>query len=75
MDREQNTSLTNEVLSGKREAAIRMPLARTEIPVDTDRAQEALSALTLVCSGHLCISSPGIIDAERQRLMLMLDDC
>ncbi|WP_096989119.1 hypothetical protein [Escherichia coli] len=75
MGREQNTSLTNEVLSGEREAAIRMPQARTEILVNADRAQEARSALTLAQSGHLCISSPGIIDAERQRLMLMIDDC
>ncbi|MFT0701533.1 MULTISPECIES: hypothetical protein [Citrobacter] len=75
MDREQNTSLTNEVQSGEREAAIRMPLARTEILVNADHAQEALSALTLARSGHLCISSTGITDAERQRLMLLIDDC
>lgn len=75
MDQEQNTSLTNEVLAGEREAVIRIPLGRTEIPVNSDQAQEAHSALILAQSGHLCISSPGITDAERQRLMLMIDDC
>mgnify|MGYP000509983033 CR=1 FL=1 len=76
MDREQKTSLTNGVLSGEREAAIRMPLARTEVLVNADRTQEVCSALTQALeSGHLCISSLGIIDADRQRLMMMIDDC
>ncbi|HAV1629646.1 TPA: hypothetical protein JG862_003343 [Enterobacter hormaechei subsp. steigerwaltii] len=69
------TTEPHEVLAGEREAVIRMPLGRTEIPVNSDQAQEAHSALILAQSGHLCISSPGITDAERQRLMLMIDDC
>ena len=78
MEQEQNTSLPYDILTGECEAAIRKHLARTELLDDTGLELEqakAFAGLSLWSSLAVAANTrPEIIDADRQRLMLMIDE-
>ncbi|EQA1624815.1 hypothetical protein V5K00_RS22145 [Enterobacter asburiae] len=78
MEPEQNTSLPYDILTGECEAAIRKHLARTEILDSTGlQLEQAKACAVLSLWSSLAVSTkehPEIIDADRQRLMLMIDE-
>ncbi|MCQ0900358.1 hypothetical protein [Klebsiella pneumoniae] len=77
MEPGQNTSLPYDILTGECEAAIRKHLARTEILDSTGLELEqakACAVLSLWCGLAVAAKAPPeLIDADRQRLMLMID--
>jgi hypothetical protein len=76
MEREQNTSLSYEILTGECEAAIRKHVARTEILDGIGLALEqakAYAVLSLWSSLAVAAKAPReVIDADRERLMLIV---
>lgn len=78
MEAEQNTSLPYDILTGECEAAIRKHLARTELLDSTGLELEQAKAYAvlslwfrLACAAR---ADREVIDADRQRLMLMIDE-
>lgn len=73
MEREQNTSLSYEILTGECEAAITKHVARTEILDGIGLALEqakAYAVLSLWSSLAVAAKAPReVIDADRERLM------
>ncbi|MGX8939564.1 hypothetical protein ACWWJF_01600 (plasmid) [Symbiopectobacterium sp. Eva_TO] len=78
MELEQNTSLPYDILTGECEAAIRKHLARTEILDSTGlELEQAKAYAVLSLWPSLAVAAkayPGVIDADRQRLMLMINE-
>lgn len=78
MESEHNTSLPYDILTGECEAAIRKHLARTEILDSTGlELEQAKAYAVLSLWSSLAVAAkahPEIIDADRQRLMLVIDD-
>ena len=78
MEPEQNTSLPYDILTGECEAAIRIHLAGTEILDSTGlELEQAKAYAVLSLWSGLAVAAkapPEIVDADRQRLMLMIDE-
>lgn len=78
MEPEQNTSLPYDILTGECEAAIRKHLARTELLDGTGLELEQAKAFAVLSLwSSLAVAANArreIINADRQRLMLMIDD-
>ncbi|MFT4427453.1 hypothetical protein [Enterobacter hormaechei] len=78
LEAEQNTSLPYGILTGECEVAIRKNRARTEILDSTGlEVEQAKACAMLSLWSGLAVAakaSPEIIDVDRQRLMLMIDE-
>ncbi|ELE9707451.1 hypothetical protein RM392_004697 [Enterobacter cloacae] len=78
MEPGQNTSLPYDILTGECEAALRKHLARTELLDSTGLELEqakAYAVLSLWSSLAVAANAPpGNIEADRQRLMQMIDE-
>jgi len=75
MEREKNTSLPYEILTGECEAAIRKHVARTEVLDGIGLALEQAKAYAVLslwsCLAIAAKAPQEVIDADRERLMLI----
>ncbi|EQA1583319.1 hypothetical protein V5K30_RS21360 [Enterobacter hormaechei] len=78
MEPGQNTSLPYDILTGECEAALRKHLARTELLDSTGlELEQAKASAVLSLWSSLAVAAkapPGNIEADRQRLMQMIDE-